>query len=206
MTSIAALLRLHPAFARARDETITRLARSCRARHLAAGALLVRAHARHTALFLVAEGALALSYPTPGKRHVLLGRIDAPTLFGDATFFGEDGTWPVTARAAEDATIVLVAARLLDELIDTDARLAAELWRAACRRHFRSIVMRRALVLHGVGGQILDLLARNATTPWTMTAVARSLGVDRTTIWRHARKLVREGLLLVEDGKPRLAE
>lgn len=200
-----ALLRLNVAFARAKPTSLARLAKACTVRSVRAGDVLARAGSKHVSMFLVAEGALALSHPL-GRKHVLLGRIDAPTLFGDATFFG-DGAWPVTAKAAEDGTVVVVPSQLLDELIDEDAPLAAELWRAACRRHYRSIVMRRALVMHGVGGQMLDVLARQASTTWTMTSLARSLGVDRTTIWRHARKLVREGLLVVDrDGRPRLAE
>jgi CRP-like cAMP-binding protein len=207
VSTIVALLRRHPAFDRAKPATLAKLARACTVKDVDAGEVLARAKAKHTTLLLVAEGALELSHPIVGtRRHVLLGRIDAPTLFGDATFFG-DGVWPVTARAVEDGAVVLVPPRLLDQLIDEDAGLAAELWRAACRRHFRSIVMRRALVLHGVGGQVLELLARPTANAWTMTSLGRSLGVDRTTIWRHVRKLVQEGLLVIDgDGRPRIAE
>jgi CRP-like cAMP-binding protein len=207
---VIALLRANAAFDRAKPATLARLAKACTVKSVRAGEVLARAGTKHTTLLLVVDTALELSHPLGARKRVLLGRIDAPTLFGDATFFGDgdDGRWPVTARAADDGTVVKVPARLLDELIDDDAPLAAELWRAACRRHFRSIVMRRALVMHGVGGQMLDLLARQTSTAWTMTSLARSLGVDRTTIWRHARKLVKEGLLVIDakNGRPRLAE
>lgn len=207
VSATVALLRRHPAFARAKPSTLATLARGSRVKEVNSGDVLARAKSKHATLFLVAEGVLELSHPIVGTaRHVLLGRIDAPTLFGDATFFG-DGVWPVTARVVEDGTVVFLPPRLLDRLLDDDAPLAAELWRAACRRHFRSIVLRRALVLHGVGGQVLELLARQSAGRWTMTALGRSLGVDRTTIWRHVGKLVTAGLLVIdENGRPRIAE
>lgn len=111
----------------------------------------------------------------------------------------------MTARAAGDGLIVLVPPRVLDRLLGDDAGLAAGLYRAVNRRHFRSIVLRRTLVLHETGGQIMDLLARGAPGGWTVTSLARSLGVARTTVWRQLKRLAAEGMVRL-DGGPRLAD
>ncbi len=201
-------LRRHPAFAAARSRTLRLLAARATERVVDRGEVLALAGTPVRALLLVLDGALELSHGrgTDGRRRrpVLLGRIEAPTLFGDASWYGS-GVWPVTARAADDGAVALVPPRLFDRLLDDDAGLAAGLYRAVNRRHYRSIVLRRTLVLHETGGQIMDLLARGAPGAWTVTSLARSLGVARTTVWRQLKRLAADGMVRL-DGGPRLAE
>ncbi|MBI1945487.1 MAG: Crp/Fnr family transcriptional regulator [Deltaproteobacteria bacterium] len=207
MPTAVADLQRHPAFAAARPRTLRALAARCAERVVERGDVLAHAGTPVRALLLVLEGALELSHGRVGDRRrlrpVLLGRIEAPTLFGDASWYG-GGTWPVTARAALDGLVALVPPRLFDRLLDEDPGLAAGLYRAVNRRHFRSIVLRRTLVLHETGGQILDLLERAPPEGWTTTALARSLGVARTTVWRQLKRLAADGVVRL-DGGPRLA-
>lgn len=201
-------LKRHPAFALARARTLRALAARSKERVVEKGELLARAGSDVTALFLLLDGALELSHGRSDggrrRRPVLLGRIEAPMLFGDASFYGA-GVWPITVRAATDGFMALIPPRLLDQQLEHDAPLCAALYRVVNQRHYRSIVLRRTLVLHETGRQIMDLLARPPADGWTTTALARSLGVERSTVWRQLKRLAALDMVHL-DGGPRLAD
>jgi CRP-like cAMP-binding protein len=211
--STTAALRLNPAFRAASSATLRALSRRAELGAWDDGRTILRAGERQRFLYVVGDGGFELyRKPRGDAEHVLLGHIEPPRLFGDATLFGS-GVWPVSARAKGDTTAACIPAAAFLEALDDDAGLAAALYRITCRRLWRSIQIRKFMVLHDTEQQVLRLLLELAEVEGegeppiarvSQSRLARTLGINRSTAVRALKKLEARGLVELERGAVRV--
>jgi CRP-like cAMP-binding protein len=194
---------------------LLRVARSAEPGAWDHGRSIVRAGQKQRFVYVVEEGGFELfRQPRGEKSHVLLGHIEPPRFFGDATLFGS-GIWPVSARARGDTTAVCIPTRVFVDAIEADALLASALYRITCRRLWRSIQIRKFMVLHDTEQQILRLLlglaapaqpGQPAVVHISQSRLARTLGINRSTAVRALKKLQERGLVELRQGEAGLAD
>lgn len=207
MNPLPQLLR-HPILARAEPTTLRRLAAASGVLVVEARRVVVRAGSTPTHVYVVVDGGLVLT--RKDARTVLHGAVDAPSVFGDATWTAH-APWPVTAKAARAATIVRVPGPAFDRFVDDDPRVAAALYRVTCVRLAGQIQARLFVTRLSTDAQLVSLvrqLAARAPDGWARaapTALAAALGVDRKTVFRNLRDLVAKGVVERDGDRLRAA-
>jgi CRP-like cAMP-binding protein len=93
--------------------------------------------------------------------------------------------------------------------LESDVGMAAALYRITCRRLWRSIQIRKFMVLHDTEEQVLRLLMNlaDAAAPGTPPVVeisqsrlARTLGINRSTAVRALKKLEARNYIVLGRG------
>jgi CRP-like cAMP-binding protein len=193
---------------------LKKLAEKCEVRLVESGSLLVRAGATHAAVVYLAQGKVALYRRNP-KRDVtlLLGVVEAPSLFGDAECAAETH-WMCSVKAEEDSWCVLIPNAAFLACVDKNAVLASKLYRDASIRHLLANHTAQTLALYDVETRLLRLLLdygyrfgrQVADTvvidkPISQVEMAAALGVKRKTIGRTFLPLEKQGTITRnEDG------
>jgi CRP-like cAMP-binding protein len=176
---------------------LARLGAQCEVRLVAAGGMIVRAESPQNAVVYLAQGKVAL-YRRNTKRDVtlLLGLVEAPSLFGDAECAA--GTpWMCSARAEEDSWCVMIPNEPFLQCVDRHQELCSRLYRDACVRHLLANHTAQTLALYDVETRLLRLLLDYAyrfgvregdsaviEKPTSQVEMAAALGVTRKTIAR----------------------
>jgi CRP-like cAMP-binding protein len=181
-------------------------------RPVAAGEVLFRAGAIHDSVVYLTHGRMALYRKNPARDiALLLGIIDAPSLFGDAEC-AAGVKWMCSVRAEEDSWCLLIPNHDFLAAIDGNAQLAARMYRDASVRHLLANHTAQTIALHDVETRLLRLLldyahrfgrreARSAIIekPLSRVALASALGVTRKTITRTIQPLEERGTITYTD-------
>jgi CRP-like cAMP-binding protein len=212
MSTVVAL-RKNPAFAAADEATLQAVARDAEPGAWDDGRTILRAGEAQRFVYVVGDGGFELyRKPAGDAEQVLLGHIAPPRLFGDATLFGS-GRWPVSARAHGDTTAVCIPTATFLRALDADVGLAANLYRITCHRLWRSIQIRKFMVLHDTEQQVLRLLLDLAEVEQaggsplarvSQSRLARTLGINRSTAVRTLKKLEERGMVELQRGAVRV--
>ncbi|MFC1610012.1 Crp/Fnr family transcriptional regulator [Myxococcota bacterium] len=195
------------------NEELKVLAEQSEVRFVDAGDLVVRFGAPADRIIFLADGKLAI-YRRNKKRGValLLGILDAPSLFGDAEF-AAGAPWMASARAEVDACCIMIPGAAFMKMVDRHAELASHLYRDASIRHLLAHHTAQTVALYGVETRLLRLLLDYAfrygervgndvrlTRSLSQVEIAAALGVTRKTVARTLRPMEEKGTISRESS------
>lgn len=193
-----------PAFAGASESALRRAAARSRVQHYPREKTVVHSGSPQTHVLVVAQGALHLYRKNrEAKTQILIAVVEAPATFGDAELYAR-APWMVSARSMADTVIVHVPNPVYDELIESDARVAAALYRECCARLLLAVQVMQVHGLQKVRHKVLRLLWQasgegaaptGARAALSQVELAEALGVTAKTIQRNLRELERDGLI-----------
>jgi CRP-like cAMP-binding protein len=209
------LLRRAPIFASAPAEALQTLAAEAQVRLVDRGKHVLHAGSPLSAIIYLAEGQLLL-YRRNKKRglNVLLGVLDAPSLFGDAEW-ASGIPWMEDVRAESDCQLVLLPVGIFERFLQKHPRVLFEVYKDACIRHMMANQSLQAMALYDVRTRLLRLLLdfvhqsgrieddRGFTGRALRVAdLAAGLGVTERTVARALAELKDEGVLdKTDDGQ-----
>lgn len=194
-----------PAFTRAGEAALRRLAAKSELRHYPREKQVVRSGAAQTHVLVVVRGALHLYRQNrETKTKILIAVVEAPATFGDAELYGK-APWMVSAKSVADTVIVHVPNAAYDQFVDSEGRVAAELYRECCARLLLAVQVMQVHGLQKVRHKVLRLLWQRSSgsggaggarvAALSQVELAEALGVTSKTIQRNLRDLERDGLI-----------
>jgi CRP-like cAMP-binding protein len=188
------------------EAELTRLADASESRFIEPGSIIVRAEMPQRAIVYVASGKVSL-YRKNGDVTLLLGIVEAPSLFGDAEA-AANVPWMISARAEEPAWCVMLPNAIFFELVSRSPELAYKLYLHTCVRHLLANHTAQSLALYDVETRLIRLLLDFARRfgriegdtayiekPLSQIDMAASLGVNRKTIARALKPLETRGIV-----------
>ena len=207
------LLRTGTLFSSLSPADVSNLAGKSEVRTIAAGEILFRAGANHESVVYLTHGRMALYRKNPARDiTLLLGIVDAPSLFGDAEC-AAGVNWMCSVRAEEDSWCLLIPNAEFLAAIDSHPELASRMYRDASVRHLLANHTAQTIALHDVETRLLRLLLDYARRfgrregksaiigrPISRVAIAAALGVTRKTITRTIQPLEERGIIGYTDG------
>lgn len=185
---LAAVLARSDLFARLVPAERRRLAAAARERPLAAGQVLFRAGEPGDALYLVAEGELAVQVPVPGGGARELARIGPGQCVGELALLA-DGRRSATVQALADTRLVALAKPDLLALVERDPGL---------RRLLGDLMLRRLPRLHLATSELFRALADHVLDD--LRSELRWLSLPRGEVLCEAGTAPR-GLYVVVNGR-----
>lgn len=195
-------------FPEAQPPVVRELASACDLRWVDEGEILVRAGAPQSHVVFLATGKLVL-YRRNKKRGValLLGLLEAPSVFGDADCI-VGGGWSVSARAAEDCACVMIPNERFVRFVKGEKEALWQLYKDSCARHLIANYTAQTLALYDVETRLLRLLldfahrfgriaddTAEVGRALSGSDLAAALGVTRRTVTRAVGKLQQRGVL-----------
>lgn len=155
-----------------------------------------------TDVILIARGEVELHRKNlETDTQILVGLLSAPAIFGDAEHYAGTG-WVVSGTASTDVTIVAMPNAAFDQMVESDGKIAAQLYRDACARHMLVIEIMQMFALQRTEYRILRLLWGLSTVkdgqrwaPFSQVQLVKALGLNRKTIARNIEDLEAEGLI-----------
>jgi CRP-like cAMP-binding protein len=123
-----------PLFRGLSEETLARIAGLAHAKPLEAGALFFSEGDQAEAFFVLTSGRVKLTQLTPDGHQIVLRLIGPGDAFGGVGAFGEP-TYPVSAEAAEPSVALAWMSTTMQQLLETEPRIAVNALRFVAARY-----------------------------------------------------------------------
>ncbi len=196
-----------PLFTRMTPSELEVVAGSLRVRRCPKGAFIVSRGEPGTALYLLVSGRVKLTIASPDGKELVLGHLDAPAHFGEASL-AERQPHPADVVAITEVEMLIWDVRDLNGALRTQPDLAVPLVAALSRRLRDTIGRLEDLTFHDAGQRVSRVLLNIATAREEATGVplikgfthydiATLAGTSRETASRVISALGSEGALSV---------
>ena len=159
-------------------------------------------------IYIVLEGWVKLYRITPNGAEAVVGTFTKGNSFGEAVAFRKD-TYPVSAEAATDCTVLRVDAASVLGLIESDPTVAIAVL-SATFAHLHSLVAQIEALQARTGAQrvaefLLELCddeatgTQNVTLPYDKVLIAGRLGMKPESLSRAFAKLKKYGVRIKQN-------
>ncbi|MBQ8448120.1 MAG: Crp/Fnr family transcriptional regulator [Clostridia bacterium] len=154
----------------------------------------------YSALGVIVSGTVRVT-TSDGENRVILRDMSAGETFGAAALFGAGEYYVSTIHAQSACAVVFIDEKTLEKLFmlyPQAARNYISFLSSKIRYLNRKIA---ELSLHGAGARLLGYMKQHAGTggevdmPSSMSALAKTLGIGRSSLYRAFEKLEAEGLI-----------
>lgn len=205
---LTARLRKHPLFATLPDSDVESVAAVVSTRRHPRGAFVVTRGEPAAGLYLLSSGRVKLTIASPDGKELVLGHLDAPAHFGEASLVdGQPHTADVVA--VTEAEVLVLDARDLAEVLRLQPQLGVSLIGALSERLRETITRLEDLTFYDAAHRVMRVLLNIGTARFEMTGIAvinrythydiaTLAGTSRETASRVISSLSRDGLLEIQ--------
>lgn len=201
------LLKLSPAFQLSNPETLQQAAAQCEVKLFARRSLIVEAGAPHRELLMLTKGKIELYRRNrESGAQILICILEAPALLGDVEHLADARKWVTSVRTITACTVVTIPTRAFEELVSSEPKVAAALYREMAGRQLLMLEVMQILALQKVENKILRLLDNETLDQQKKVSVDRlamTIGVHPKTVRRHLASLRTQGLIEGAKREPR---
>lgn len=202
--TVKEMIRKTPLFSRASEETAEKIA-ACRCAAFSKGNVISSPASFFSGLGLVLSGRGAV-YGKGQEGDVLLNTLEAGSLFGAVSLFGEKPESVSTITAARDSEVLLIPKPLMEKIVRSDNEVAlAYIAFLTDRIRFLnekivgfSAPTAECAVCHALCEKSERL---GSSFPLNITRLAQSLAIGRMSVYRVIRSLAEENVVRYERGR-----
>ncbi len=163
---------------------------------------------------LLLRGRIESSFQNESFDQITMHRFGGGYLFGEALVINDTKISPVQVRAVEECTILFIDLKtiyLSEETSPLRLNLAGNLIKSLAKKNLILNQKVRILSQKGLRDRIiiyLSTLPKDSegfvTIPFTQTALAEHLGVNRSALSREFGRMQDEGILVIDKNKMRV--
>ena len=163
---------------------------------------------------LLLKGRIESSFQNERFDQITMHRFGGGYLFGEALVINDTKISPVQVRAVEECTILFIdpkAIYLSEETSPLRLKLAENLIKSLAKKNLILNQKVRILSQKGLRDRIMIYLSTLPkekdgfiTIPFTQTALAEHLGVNRSALSREFGRMQDEGILVIDKNKMRV--
>ncbi|MDT8433581.1 MAG: Crp/Fnr family transcriptional regulator [Anaerosomatales bacterium] len=205
--SAAGKLAAFPLFSTLPMADLEELAGMLRSRRYSKGVFVASRGEPCTAMYLLASGRVKQTIPSPDGKELVLGHLDAPAHFGEASLV-EMQHHMADVVALSETEVLTLDARELERAIHIQPRLALSLIAALSSRLREAVERLESLTFHDAAHRVMRVLLNIASARHSMTGasaisgfthydIATLAGTSRETASRVISSLTRDGIIAV---------
>jgi len=205
--SAAGKLAAFPLFSTLQTSDLEELAGMLRSRRYSKGVFVASRGEPCTAMYLLAAGRVKQTIPSPDGKELVLGHLDAPAHFGEASLV-ETQPHVADVVALTEAEVLTLDARELEHAIHIQPRLALSLIAALSSRLREAVERLESLTFYDASHRVMRVLLNIASARQSMTGastisgfthydIATLAGTSRETASRVISSLGRDGTVAV---------
>lgn len=163
---------------------------------------------------LLLKGRIESSFQNESFDQITMHRFGGGYLFGEALVINDTKISPVQVRAVEECTILFIDLKtiyLSEETSPLCLKLAGNLIKSLAKKNLILNQKVRILSQKGLRDRIIIYLSTLpkdkegfVTIPFTQTALAEHLGVNRSALSREFGRMQDEGILVIDKNKMRV--
>ena len=160
---------------------------------------------------LLLKGRIESSFQNESFDQITMHRFGGGYLFGEALVINDTKISPVQVRAVENCTILFInlkAIYLSRETSPLSLKLAENLIKSLAKKNLILNLKVRILSQKGLRDKIMIYLSTLPkdkegfiTVPFTQTALAEYLGVNRSALSREFGRMQDDGILVIDKNK-----
>lgn len=204
--NVVDILARSPLFEELKQEDLLALALQAQPRALAKGETLFFQGDPVTSLYLVVSGLIKVYRPdSKGDRQVVLHLEEPYRLVAAVAMFLERPSYPASAEALEDTTLLAIPKDAFFALVDSRPRFARALIHFLAKRQGQLVHLLDRLVFHEVGARLAEYLLARAEAEGegfrlpTNPEIAALLGTVQEAVSRKLGQFFRQGLIRLKN-------